>query len=133
MTPLLADVSERDRRVLHMRFFEDMTQSDIAEQIGEVQDCLAVRNARPVEWLLDHAPVDARWTLVHATHLTGPETAAVAASGLPREDLFLTTKVWIDNLSADLEPAWRVLQGTHDGKPMVAMARVPLVPLIRPE
>ena len=39
----------------------------------------------------------------------------------------------IDNLSADLEPAWRVLQGTHDGKPMVAMARVPLVPLIRPE
>lgn len=53
----------------------------IAEQIGEVQDCLAVRNVRPVEWLLDHAPVDARWTLVHATHLTGPETAAVAASG----------------------------------------------------
>lgn len=53
----------------------------IAEQIGEVQDCLAVRNARPVEWLLDHAPVDSRWTLVHATHLTGPETAAVAASG----------------------------------------------------
>ena len=53
----------------------------IAEQIGEVQDCLAVRNARPVEWLLDHAPIDARWTLVHATHLTGPETAAVAASG----------------------------------------------------
>lgn len=39
----------------------------------------------------------------------------------------------IDNLSADLEPAWRVLQGTQDGKPMVAMARVPLVPLIRPE
>ena len=40
-----------------------------------------MRNVRPVEWLLDHAPVDARWTLVHATHLTGPETAAVAASG----------------------------------------------------
>ena len=30
----------------------------IAEQIGEVQDCLALRNARPVDWLLDHAPVD---------------------------------------------------------------------------
>jgi len=53
----------------------------IAEQIGEVQDCLAVRNARPVEWLLDHAPVDADWTLVHATHLTPEETAAVAGSG----------------------------------------------------
>jgi len=54
----------------------------IAEQIGEVQDCLAVRNARPVEWLLDHAPVDARWTLVHATHMTPDETARVARSGV---------------------------------------------------
>lgn len=53
----------------------------IAEQIGEVQDCLALRNARPVEWLLDHADVDARWCLVHATHLTGDETRRLAASG----------------------------------------------------
>ncbi|UPG96156.1 formimidoylglutamate deiminase [Luteibacter aegosomatissinici] len=53
----------------------------IAEQIGEVQDCLAVRGARPVEWLLDHADVDARWTLVHATHLTGHETKRIAQSG----------------------------------------------------
>ncbi|HEV7778308.1 MAG TPA: formimidoylglutamate deiminase [Luteibacter sp.] len=53
----------------------------IAEQIGEVQDCLAVRNARPVEWLLDNAEVDARWTLVHATHLTAQETQALAKSG----------------------------------------------------
>ena len=53
----------------------------IAEQIGEVQDCLAVRNARPVEWLLDHAPVGPDWTLVHATHLEPAETAAIAASG----------------------------------------------------
>jgi formimidoylglutamate deiminase len=53
----------------------------IAEQIGEVQDCLALRNARPVEWLLDHAPVDARWCLVHATHMTADETRRVAESG----------------------------------------------------
>jgi len=53
----------------------------IAEQIGEVQDCLALRNARPVEWLLDHAPVDERWCLVHATHLSGDETARLAATG----------------------------------------------------
>lgn len=52
----------------------------IAEQIGEVQDCLAVRNARPVEWLLDHAPVDARWCLVHATHLNDNELGRLAAS-----------------------------------------------------
>ena len=53
----------------------------VAEQIGEVQDCLQIRNARPVEWLLDHAPVDARWCLVHATHLTENETRRLAASG----------------------------------------------------
>lgn len=53
----------------------------IAEQVGEVQDCLAIRNARPVEWLLDHAAVDARWTLVHATHLTAAEVQGIARSG----------------------------------------------------
>jgi formimidoylglutamate deiminase len=53
----------------------------VAEQIGEVQDCLAVRNARPVEWLLGHTDVDARWCLVHATHLTTDECRRAAASG----------------------------------------------------
>jgi formimidoylglutamate deiminase len=53
----------------------------IAEQLGEVQDCLSIRGARPVEWLLDHAPVDARWCLVHATHLSDQETARLARSG----------------------------------------------------
>ncbi|MET3651048.1 formimidoylglutamate deiminase [Dyella japonica] len=53
----------------------------IAEQIGEVQDCLATRGARPVEWLFDHAAVDARWTLIHATHLSDKETVQIARSG----------------------------------------------------
>jgi formimidoylglutamate deiminase len=53
----------------------------IAEQVGEVQDCVALRGARPVEWLLANAPVDARWTLVHATHLTDDETRGIARSG----------------------------------------------------
>ena len=53
----------------------------IAEQLGEVQDCLALRGARPVDWLLDHAPVDARWTLVHATHLSEGEVRRLADSG----------------------------------------------------
>jgi formimidoylglutamate deiminase len=53
----------------------------IAEQIGEVQDCLATRGALPVEWLFDHAEVGARWCLVHATHLTEAETAQIARSG----------------------------------------------------
>lgn len=53
----------------------------IAEQVGEVQDCLAIRNARPVEWLLDNAAVDARWTLVHATHLNALEVQGIARTG----------------------------------------------------
>lgn len=52
----------------------------VAEQIGEVQDCLALRGARPVEWLLDNVDVDERWCLVHATHLTAGETTRLAES-----------------------------------------------------
>ncbi len=53
----------------------------IAEQVAEVEDCIAVRGARPVEWLLANAPVDAHWTLVHATHLTDAEAHGIARSG----------------------------------------------------
>lgn len=53
----------------------------VAEQAKEVEDCLAWSGARPVEWLLDNAPVDATWCLVHATHMTARETQAMAARG----------------------------------------------------
>lgn len=51
----------------------------IAEQTKEVLDCEAWSGQRPVEWLLDHAPVDRRWCLVHATHVTPQETERMAA------------------------------------------------------
>lgn len=53
----------------------------IAEQVREVEDCLAWSGRRPVEWLLDHAPVDRRWCLVHATHMTADETERAARTG----------------------------------------------------
>ncbi|MEO6138549.1 MAG: formimidoylglutamate deiminase [Luteimonas sp.] len=53
----------------------------IAEQLGEVQDCINLRGARPVEWLLANVDVNACWTLVHATHLTEPEIRGIADSG----------------------------------------------------
>ena len=53
----------------------------IAEQVAEVDDCRAARGARPVEWLLAEMPVDARWTLVHATHVDAGEVDALARSG----------------------------------------------------
>jgi formimidoylglutamate deiminase len=53
----------------------------VAEQLREVEDCLAWSGQRPVEWLLSHAAVDARWCLVHATHMTTEEIRRLAASG----------------------------------------------------
>ncbi|MGY4427349.1 formimidoylglutamate deiminase [Bradyrhizobium sp. JR6.1] len=52
-----------------------------AEQVREVEDCMAWSGQRPVQWLLEHAPVDRRWCLVHATHMTEREVAALAGSG----------------------------------------------------
>jgi len=53
----------------------------VAEQLFEVKDCLAWSGARPVEWLLDHAPLDERWCLIHATHMTLAETSRLAGAG----------------------------------------------------
>ncbi len=53
----------------------------IAEQTQEVDDCVAWSGQRPVQWLLNHADVNARWCLVHATHMTPEEYAAAARSG----------------------------------------------------
>ena len=53
----------------------------VAEQTKEVEDCVAWLGARPVRWLLDHAGVDHRWCLVHATHMDEGE---IARSARPR-------------------------------------------------
>ena len=53
----------------------------IAEQQAEVQQSLAQTGARPVRYLMDNIDVDARWCLVHATHLDDGEIASLAASG----------------------------------------------------
>lgn len=52
----------------------------VAEQIREVEDCVAWSGARPVEWLLANADVDARWCLIHATHMTDMEAASLAGT-----------------------------------------------------
>lgn len=53
----------------------------VAEQVREVEDCLAWSGARPVEWLLDNAPIGPTWCAVHATHMTTEETRRLAAAG----------------------------------------------------
>jgi formiminoglutamate deiminase len=52
-----------------------------AEQTREVAACLAWSGKRPVEWLLSNVPIDSRWCLIHATHMTDAETEALTASG----------------------------------------------------
>jgi formiminoglutamate deiminase len=52
----------------------------IAEQTREVDECIAWSGQRPLQWLFDHAPVDRRWCLVHATHATSAEIRSVTES-----------------------------------------------------
>ncbi len=53
----------------------------VAEQTAEVEEIKVARGARPVEWLLEHAPVDERWCLIHATHVDQQECSAMAGCG----------------------------------------------------
>jgi formiminoglutamate deiminase len=69
-----------------LRYLESMLPAaplhiHIAEQLDEVRQWQAFAHCRPVEWLLDNATVDARWCLVHATHLSPTEIPRLAASG----------------------------------------------------
>ncbi len=65
-------LAERSEGPLHIH---------VAEQQAEVRDCLAATGCRPIEWLLRHAALDARWQLVHATHTVASEIDGVARSG----------------------------------------------------
>ncbi len=64
--------ASRGRRPVHIH---------VAEQAREVEDCVAAYGRRPVEFLADAGYLDARWCLVHATHVTGSELRAIATSG----------------------------------------------------
>jgi formimidoylglutamate deiminase len=50
----------------------------VAEQVKEVEDCLAVSGQRPVDMLLREFDLSDRWTAIHATHMTGGETQGLA-------------------------------------------------------
>ena len=53
----------------------------VAEQVKEVEDCLAFCGLRPVELLMREFDLSGRWTAIHATHMTAAETEALARSG----------------------------------------------------
>jgi formiminoglutamate deiminase len=53
----------------------------VAEQVREVEECVAWCGRRPIERLLEIVPVDDRWCLVHATHASEQELQRIAAAG----------------------------------------------------
>lgn len=59
----------------------DPIHMHLAEQVAEVEEVLAHRGARPVDWLLANAQVDARWCLIHCTQMERHETLGLAATG----------------------------------------------------
>ncbi|MBE9606811.1 formimidoylglutamate deiminase [Acetobacteraceae bacterium H6797] len=61
--------------------FEGVIHIHAAEQVKEVEECVTATGRRPVEWLLENAPIDARWVLIHATHMTQAEIAGLARTG----------------------------------------------------
>ncbi len=83
----------------------------IAEQTGEVADCLAWSGQRPIALLMASLGVDARWCLVHATHAEPPELQAMARSGAVAGLCPITEA----NLGDGLFPAaeWRSLGGRY--------------------
>lgn len=56
--PVLQEISERDRMVLHLRFVEDMTQSEIADQVGVSQMHVSRILRATVEKLRQRIPED---------------------------------------------------------------------------
>jgi formimidoylglutamate deiminase len=53
----------------------------VSEQQGEVAECVATHGVTPLAWIADLVSLDARWTLIHATHLTALEMRTAARAG----------------------------------------------------
>jgi formimidoylglutamate deiminase len=60
---------------------DDPVHIHAAEQVAEVVEVEAAYGARPVALLLDRVGIDARWCLIHTTHMERAETQGLARSG----------------------------------------------------
>ena len=77
----LRAVSDVELRALAATFAAGPIHIHAAEQAAEVAECVAWSGASPVAWLLDNVGINARWCLVHATHMRPQESVRLAASG----------------------------------------------------
>ena len=90
----------------------------VAEQTGEVADCMDTLGQRPVEWLLRHAGVDANWNLVHATHTTPAELQGIKASGAsivlcPTTEANLGDGIFDLSTYAQMHGKWSIGSDSH--------------------
>ena len=90
----------------------------IAEQQREVDDCIAANGRRPVQQLLADAEIDARWCLVHATHIDDAESQAVARSGAtvgicPSTEANLGDGIFAGARYLDAGGAWGIGSDSH--------------------
>jgi formimidoylglutamate deiminase len=77
---LRAVTPELLRRVIEGIDFHAPIHIHVAEQVKEVEDCLAFCGLRPVECLMREFELSERWTAIHATHMTPKETNALSLS-----------------------------------------------------
>ncbi|SNR75702.1 formimidoylglutamate deiminase [Puniceibacterium sediminis] len=77
----LRAASKGDLMALTAALTDRKVHIHIAEQVKEVEDCLAFSGSRPVDWLFDHMEVTPDWCLIHATHLSEDEVTRMAKSG----------------------------------------------------
>ena len=71
-------VLERAARALRGMSADLPLHIHVAEQVKEVEACIAHTGRRPVELLLDTGLLDRHWCLVHATHSTAAELEGIA-------------------------------------------------------
>ena len=76
-----ASAESIDTLIAHVGDADMPIHIHVAEQMQEVRDCMAATGERPIAWLCQRWPLDARWQLVHATHTEQAEIDAVARSG----------------------------------------------------
>ena len=77
----LRAVTLQELRVLTAMAGDAPIHIHIAEQMREVEDCLAWSQLRPIELLLRETALQPNWCLVHATHGNTDELQAVARTG----------------------------------------------------
>jgi formimidoylglutamate deiminase len=78
---LRAVTKDKLRAVLQATAQSQPVHIHVAEQVKEVDDCVAWSGERPVDYLLDNFVVNENWCAIHATHMTADETVRLAKSG----------------------------------------------------